>query len=626
MKILRFMLSKIRDFLNTIAISSFAERAYKRTQPSVVYIRILDEDHDKIGGGSGFFVGDGRMIATNFHVIEDAFDIRIDTSNETFFQIRNACIDPENDIALLESPEVGKPLTLSMRTYKHGEDIVAIGNPQDLVGSTTKGIVSAIRNNAYQIDAAVSPGSSGGPIMDKQGNVIGVVRGSRTDGQNLNFAIQAQYVQALLDASTPATWLSQAPLWADLIKQKHEAIEQGDINAQAELGVIYNKGMIVPQDYAEAVKWFRRAAEQESAQAQCWLGMCYDFGEGVPQDDIKAVKWYRYAAEQGYAIAQLCLGLSYARGDGVARDDREAAKWYRCAAEQGLPYAQYELSTAYCFGKGVRQDYKQAYVWSSLAAVYGNERAASLQKHVGQKLSPAELDSAKREADQLYRKIQKLEQNATEHAEGQEKKFEYLPEDIQKLLDKAEAGDADAQCALGWNYDMGHGVPVDEVEAVKWFQRAAEQGHAKAQQELGLCYHHGKGVSEDMAEAVKWYRCASDSGDFLAPFFLGQMYADGEYFTQSDVRAAKWFHRAAELGWGDAQMELGHRYVKGLGVLESFKEAYIWFSLAAVNEWVKKEEASEHRDNCASSLSPADLAAAQDEAVRRHKKVLDATQ
>ena len=84
---------------------------------------------------------------------------------------------------------------------------------------------------------------------------------------------------------------------------------------------------------------FRRA-EQGDAKAQFDLGLKYDTGDGVPQDYAEAANWYRKAAEQGYAKAQFNLGTMYDEGRGVRQDFAEAAKWYRKAKDQGVANAQ----------------------------------------------------------------------------------------------------------------------------------------------------------------------------------------------------------------------------------------------------------------------------------------------
>ena len=94
-------------------------------------------------------------------------------------------------------------------------------------------------------------------------------------------------------------------------------------------------------------KW---AAEQGNAEAQFNLGVMYNQGDGVPEDHAEAVRWYQMAAEQGYAVAQCILGFMYDQGDGVPEDDAEAVRWYQMAAEQGYAGAQYQSRYYVCPG------------------------------------------------------------------------------------------------------------------------------------------------------------------------------------------------------------------------------------------------------------------------------------
>ena len=96
--------------------------------------------------------------------------------------------------------------------------------------------------------------------------------------------------------------------------------EQGDADAQNELGCMYHHGEGVIQDDSEAVKWFRLAVEQKHADAQFNLGAMYALGEGVTKDYTEAMKWYRLAAKQKHALAQTHLGYMYKIGSGVHLD------------------------------------------------------------------------------------------------------------------------------------------------------------------------------------------------------------------------------------------------------------------------------------------------------------------
>ena len=115
---------------------------------------------------------------------------------------------------------------------------------------------------------------------------------------------------------------AQAGDFAMALKEWMPLAEDGDSISQYNLGLMYNNGWGVPQDYKDAMKWYTRAAEQGYARAQFNLGFMYDNGQGVLQDDKEAVKWYTLAAEQGYARAQNNLGFMYKNGQGVPKQIR----------------------------------------------------------------------------------------------------------------------------------------------------------------------------------------------------------------------------------------------------------------------------------------------------------------
>ena len=152
-------------------------------------------------------------------------------------------------------------------------------------------------------------------------------------------------------------------------------------------------------------------AEQGNANAQYNLGVMYGKGDGVPQDYAEAVKWYRKAAEQGDVDAQFNLGIMYGKGEeGVPQDYAEAAKWYRKVAEQGEGDAQFNLAFMYFNGDGVPQDYAEAYVWYSLAAASGQEQARNNRDLIAKELSPADLCAAQKRSAKLFKEIQQRKQ------------------------------------------------------------------------------------------------------------------------------------------------------------------------------------------------------------------------
>ena len=167
----------------------------------------------------------------------------------------------------------------------------------------------------------------------------------------------------------------QTRLEEETLDAVRQPAEQGDVEAQYNLGVMYGMGRGVPLDDAEAVRWYRLAAEQGEARAQFNLGASYDFGRGVIEDADEAVRWYRLAVEQGEAAAQHNLGFMYATGRGVIEDADEALRWYRLAAAQGVASTQHHLGVVYNNGHGVSKDDVLAYMWFYVAAANGHGAA-----------------------------------------------------------------------------------------------------------------------------------------------------------------------------------------------------------------------------------------------------------
>ena len=144
----------------------------------------------------------------------------------------------------------------------------------------------------------------------------------------------------------------------------------GNADAQLHLGMKYDQGNGVRQDYAEAAKWYQLAANSGNADAQNSLGSLYQEGLGVPKDLAKIRVLFQTAAEQGEARAQCSLGLMYDTGEGVPRNPSEADSWYRKAAEQGFPTGMLDLGVSYIEGSGVPQDLVQAFMWLDLGRFY----------------------------------------------------------------------------------------------------------------------------------------------------------------------------------------------------------------------------------------------------------------
>jgi TPR repeat protein len=115
------------------------------------------------------------------------------------------------------------------------------------------------------------------------------------------------------------------------------------------------------------------SAEQGYALAESNLGLMYEEGQGVKQNYEEAIKWYRLAAKQGLAGAQSKLGFIYESGNGIMQDYKEAVKFYRQSAKQGNVLGQKYLGVMYALGRGVSKDYIFAHMWWNICGYNGDK-------------------------------------------------------------------------------------------------------------------------------------------------------------------------------------------------------------------------------------------------------------
>jgi uncharacterized protein len=169
-------------------------------------------------------------------------------------------------------------------------------------------------------------------------------------------------------------------------------------------------------DYATAYRLWRPLADQGNADAQDNLGKMYAEGQGVPQDYAEAVKWYRLAADQGNAQAQTNLGVMYYEGQGVPQDYAEAAKWYRLAADQDNADGQYNLGIMYAKGRtgGLPPDFVKAHMWLNLAASRYlawekelRDDAIKSRDFVASRMTPAQIAEAQKLAREWKPKLER---------------------------------------------------------------------------------------------------------------------------------------------------------------------------------------------------------------------------
>src|SRR6266581_1534118 len=249
----------------------------RRIKPSAVAIETFDARGEKVSRGSGFFIDLDRVV-TNRHVIEGAYRAEVHLNSGNTYQVKSViAVDAEGDLALLKvdaPPNLARPLSLDRTSPQEGESVVVIGNPFGLEGSVTNGIVSAVRDipgfgRIIQITAPISPGSSGSPVVNMQGQVIGVATLQITGGQSVNFAIPSERI-AQLDRN------SQSDNWQQI--SLGELVLTTSRNKRAKAVEYFRDGLsfLSKDDCQSALPYFQKATDSDGAYGEAWAqaGFC----------------------------------------------------------------------------------------------------------------------------------------------------------------------------------------------------------------------------------------------------------------------------------------------------------------------------------------------------------------
>jgi tetratricopeptide (TPR) repeat protein len=331
----------------TVFSQEYLPELVRRIKPSAVAIETFDSRNATLSRGSGFFVAPDRVI-TNRHVIDRAARAEIHLQNGRKFPVRGVlAVDGEGDLALLrvEVPrEMAIPLPIIMSVPQEGQAIVVVGNPLGLEGSVSNGIVSAVREIAgygriIQITAPISPGSSGSPVVNMAGQVIGVATLQAAEGQSLNFAVPSERIFQMRVGEAQ----SFASLATETQRNKRSAAERSYSQGLAQLS---------RDDYARALPFFEKAAEIDPNYAEAWYQTGFCLGIlGRHADSLRASK-QAARLRPDWAAAYVNIGASsFALGQ-----FREAADAYRQALRSDEDNYETHFSLGLSYGKLNRAD------------------------------------------------------------------------------------------------------------------------------------------------------------------------------------------------------------------------------------------------------------------------------
>lgn len=285
----------------------------KRTSDAVVQIVVSDETGHETALGSGFLIFADGKIVTDHHVIKNASSAIAKLANGSFFTVAGVVAsDPERDLAVLKVSGKNLPfLSLAdTQALKVGDHVIAIGSPLGLEGTVSDGIVSALREESagkswIQTTAPVSHGNSGGPLLDLDGNVVGVITwGVNLQlGQNLNFAAPSNEVKLLLsNAREPVPFVSSKTSGLDKVSGNVASntwtsmMTGRDYKVKQDGDYIYTEWVNKPTQLSSA---FVRSALKKEADGH-WHGKANAFFPCQYKDNWtgqSTVKWCRNEAD-----------------------------------------------------------------------------------------------------------------------------------------------------------------------------------------------------------------------------------------------------------------------------------------------------------------------------------------
>lgn len=327
-------------------------------QRAVVKITTYDAEKKKIGIGSGFFVDKGGILITNYHVLDGAYAANVTTYDGREYPIQGVLAYSKTADLIkvtLNIPEKSvHKVEVTPDVPEIAERILVVGSPLGLDQTVSVGIVSAVREfpnvgKIFQMSAPASRGSSGSPVINMDGKVIGVVSFIVEPGQNLNFAVSGQSVWDLKDEKTAMTlpeWtysvsIQKPGLAAELCKKGFEFSIQGE--------------------YKKALEFYQEAAEKSPDNAESWygLGSCY-VGLEQPPEAITAFK---------EAIR--------------TSPDKTRAHYYLGKYYQSLGRYE-EAIESYQAALGINRDFGPAYI--GLAEIYSGQKRINDEKEAIEQL------------------------------------------------------------------------------------------------------------------------------------------------------------------------------------------------------------------------------------------------
>ncbi|MCB1885303.1 MAG: sel1 repeat family protein [Geminicoccaceae bacterium] len=363
---------------------------------------------------------------------------------------------------------------------------------------------------------------------------------------------------------------------------------RGVVEAEYQLGRLYEDGKGVPQDDAVAADWFQRGADAGDAPSMRELGLKYVRGQGVGRDLDRGLGLLAAAAGKGDLLARYHRArLTLLNGPELGLDEAQAAERMRTIAREGSLDAQLELAGLYEEGRQVRRDPVEADRWYTIAGLQLERQAAGgdpkamdllagllargrgVKQDVGRAFALWETAAARGRANALVDAAKLLETGTAGLSPDPARALAYR-------VRAARAGEAGSAYEAGKRFARGEGAPRDAIQAREMFQLASDLGDGRAYAWLGdLAAEEGSALY-DPATAASWYGRAGALGDGKALFRLAGLHEAGDFPDASPIKALAYYRLAAAMGYGR-----GERFAARLAAAMSATDALRADAIAA---------------------------------------------
>ncbi len=347
----------------------------KKTEPSIVVIVTFGKEGNMLGQGTGFFINQEGDVVTNSHVLEGASRAVAQTTDGKEHAVRRVLAeDKEGDLVRVSveiSREAVRPLAVRAGLPDVGERIIIIGTPLGLDKTVSDGIVSAVRDvpefgKIIQVTAPISPGSSGSPVIDMQGEVIGIATFFVVAGQNLNFAIPGERIARLAsgqeetlserDEKRTKGWLASAEglystglhfLWteeyAKALPYFFETVKRNPGHGAGYFQIGYCLAKL--GQYKEAIELYKQALRVIPKEAGVYSNLCTAYGKAGRYDEAIESCKAAIQLKPDFAEAYSNLGWSYHKA-GRHQEAVEACK-QAIRLKPDFSSAHYNLGNSY---------------------------------------------------------------------------------------------------------------------------------------------------------------------------------------------------------------------------------------------------------------------------------------